>query len=345
MKKLLSFLLITLISASLFAEEWYICLGSYKNIDNANARLDVLKENFFPAEIIETVNDNEETFYRVVLSEPFSTKVDAIVRREQIRRLAVVKELKINDLWCWEKPAPVVEEHVMNTLPVSIPTTYDRRYIYITDSDTGIPVDNAVVNIDERWERWTDYEGKASLPEEITDGEHSMVVTRGDEFVPTNSAFTLEAGEIVTTNQIALPKAVDYERIKIVLNWGEYPSDLDSHVFTEGHHIYFSHKDGGGINLDHDDTTSWGPETVTIREPDPNRKYEYYIHNYSYSSNRTGKSLSNSEAKVKVYLNNTYYKTYTITPDKEGIAWHVFDVINGNEIVDVDEIVTEDHHF
>ncbi len=348
MKKIIMIFLSLCLSFCAFAEEWYICLGVFRQIDNANALLTTLQDNFFPAKIEESKNSDDEILYKVVLNESYETKVDAIVRSVKIKTLAIIKELKINDLWCWQKPEPVEIAEipiVNNVIPISEPESYENRYIYITDSDNGLPVDNANVNIDQTWERWTDYEGKASLPDEITDGEHTMVVTRGDEYVSTTGSFNLEDGKITTANQLAIPKAVDYERVKIILNWGERPSDLDSHVFAPGYHVYYSHMNDGGINLDYDDTTSWGPETVTIRSPNPDYKYEYYIHNFSYSGDREGSSLSNSEASVKLYLNNEYIKTYTITPDKPGIAWHVFDIVNGYEVIDVNEIVTSDHHF
>ena len=86
----------------------------------------------------------------------------------------------------------------------------------------------------------SDLEGKAPIPDEVQDGEHKLYVTKGNEYVKTESSFVLSQGEVASTPQISLPKAVDFKRIKIVLDWGEYPSDLDSHVEDSNFHIYFS---------------------------------------------------------------------------------------------------------
>ncbi len=57
--------------------------------------------------------------------------------------------------------------------------------------------------------------------------------------------------------------------IKIKLTWGQNPRDIDSHLFTpSGTHVYFGNQ--GSLtsapfaNLDVDDTSSYGPEVVTI---------------------------------------------------------------------------------
>ncbi|MBA4382487.1 MAG: hypothetical protein C0406_07975, partial [Sideroxydans sp.] len=57
--------------------------------------------------------------------------------------------------------------------------------------------------------------------------------------------------------------------MRIVLNWGELPSDLDSHLIFPSNHIYFNSKTGStssDAKLDVDDTTSYGPETITIEK-------------------------------------------------------------------------------
>ncbi len=58
--------------------------------------------------------------------------------------------------------------------------------------------------------------------------------------------------------------------VRVVLTWGEYPSDLDSHMTgpmsSDRFHVYYGDEDSTDslVNLDVDDVTSYGPETVTI---------------------------------------------------------------------------------
>lgn len=131
--------------------------------------------------------------------------------------------------------------------------------------------------------------------------------------------------------QIAIPKCVDYERIKIILDWGQYPRDLDSHIesFNPYHHAYFSRQSTANLYLDHDDTTSYGPETVTVTEPRSAEKYSYYVHNYSNGGESYSDRLSFSKARVRVYINNEYKTTFRIKEHQTGTLWHVFDVKNG----------------
>lgn len=73
------------------------------------------------------------------------------------------------------------------------------------------------------------------------------------------------------------------------LTWGARPSDLDSHLYTpSGAQVYFSSR--GSLagapfaNLDVDDTSSYGPEVVTISRLMVGT-YTYFVRNYSgYSS-------------------------------------------------------------
>lgn len=61
--------------------------------------------------------------------------------------------------------------------------------------------------------------------------------------------------------------------MRIVLTWGDYPSDLDSHLVGPSpygsFHVYYDDKNAyyDGVlynNLDVDDTDSYGPETTSV---------------------------------------------------------------------------------
>lgn len=72
---------------------------------------------------------------------------------------------------------------------------------------------------------------------------------------------------------------LDEDEIRVVLTWGASPRDLDSHMTgpaSDGDrfHVFYSHKkytENGikKVGLDVDDTTSYGPETITIYNPSP----------------------------------------------------------------------------
>jgi len=77
-------------------------------------------------------------------------------------------------------------------------------------------------------------------------------------------------------------------------------------------------------NLDLDDTTSYGPETVTISGVDTNAVYTYYVHNYSGGPDDV---LANSTAKVDVYSGGTARTFYV--PNEDGLYWRVFEIVDG----------------
>ena len=237
-------------------------------------------------------------------------------------------------------PKPQVQQPVKVQPKVEIPVVQLKRSIVIRDSDTGIPIPNADVDIDNTWQMKSDKEGKLDLPDSIQEGEHTITVKKGDEYVQTVENFTVAKGEITTAPQISIPKAVDFERIKIVLDWGEFPWDLDAHVVDGTNHVYFSVKKEGNLELDRDDVNSYGPETITILEPSKNKVYSYYVFDCSNADNPDSSRLSTSQAQVKIYFGNEFVESFKITPNKKGITWHVFDVVKGNKIVKKNKIST-----
>jgi hypothetical protein len=116
--------------------------------------------------------------------------------------------------------------------------------------------------------------------------------------------------------------------IGIKLTWGRAPTDVDSHVLTP-HGTHISYVDKGSlaaapyVNLDIDDTTSFGPEIVTILRP-AHGTYRYFLHNYS---NTFGPGMTASPVKVEVTYNGN---TSVFTPAAgEGTLrnWHAFDIV------------------
>ena len=126
-------------------------------------------------------------------------------------------------------------------------------------------------------------------------------------------------------------------QVRIVLSWGENPSDLDSHLVrltnnVKDYHVYFGdmRPANADANLDTDDTSSYGPETTTINNLSSTSIYKYYVHDYSNGGNHNDEILKASGAKVDVYYGDQS-KTFYV-PNENGNAWKVFEIVNG-EIV------------
>lgn len=143
--------------------------------------------------------------------------------------------------------------------------------------------------------------------------------------------------------------------LRIVLTWGETPTDLDSHLVgpssasSEQYHIcyyqkqfdgtnyvynYYESEDGGDEEIDYsklaamldvDDTDSYGPETVTILQL-ASGTYTYAVHDFTNSGDEEGTStaLANSGATVQVYRGETLLATYHVPTGQGGTLWTVF---------------------
>lgn len=125
---------------------------------------------------------------------------------------------------------------------------------------------------------------------------------------------------------------------QLVLTWGARPSDLDSHLTgpqSSGarFHVYYGNK--GSIaaapwaELDTDDTSSYGPEVITLTRVQ-NGRYRYAIHNYSGQS---AGAIEASGASVYVIVPRLgvvrRYTPPSVNP-AGGNVWRVMDLVVEN---------------
>ena len=155
---------------------------------------------------------------------------------------------------------------------------------------------------------------------------------RDDKF----HVYVLGADEVAPQNGKLSP-LITGDEMRIVLTWGLNPSDLDSHLWGADPfgpskvHLYYSVIPPYGTNpwgayftLDLDDVSSYGPETTTIRQWEP-ETYCFHVHNYSHQSNPYSMSMSNAGTTVTV-LTATETKFFYVTPSTVATAWGVFTV-------------------
>ena len=147
----------------------------------------------------------------------------------------------------------------------------------------------------------TSAQGNFTFPS-VPVGQITLVATAPGFATFTNS-YAMAA---IPTNTISFAMSPNLTggAMRLVLNWGAMPTDLDSHLETppingQTHHIYYVNR--GTTNgppfaeLDVDDVTSFGPETITITQFSPGT-YHYYIHNYS-----TTPDFNVSDATCAIY--------------------------------------------
>lgn len=128
----------------------------------------------------------------------------------------------------------------------------------------------------------------------------------------------------VTLND-CLVLAEQSQNVTTRLSWGELPYDIDSHIVApDGSHVYFGEQghllQAPFMNLDVDDTDSFGPEIVTINKLMVG-EYHYFVHNYSETSQP---GIFGSPIKVEL---NTPKGTQIFTPSTgtgESLLWSAF---------------------
>jgi len=134
------------------------------------------------------------------------------------------------------------------------------------------------------------------------------------------------------------PVLKDLNSMRIVLNWGKNPSDLDSHLSYKNQHIYWDRKQGLEANLDVDDVDSYGPETVTIDRRLEGQYYVYSVHDFSDRGQPNTTNLSNSQAKVMVYTGESLIRSYYVPTGQTGNLWTVFRISPEGEIQDINRM-------
>ena len=181
---------------------------------------------------------------------------------------------------------------------------------------------------------------------ELEPGNYTLQVTK-EGYISNFVNIAVNGGTCYTKNVVLSPEDIGVldGNVRIVLTWGATPSDLDSHLFgpsgdgSSRFHVYYSDKNHYedsevAANLDLDDTSSYGPETTTIYDSvSVDGMYSFYVHNYSNRSSSNSTVLSNSDAKVQVYVDNNLIYTFNIPEGNEGTAWHVFDYDSVNDTI------------
>ena len=137
---------------------------------------------------------------------------------------------------------------------------------------------------------------------------------------------------------------LDENEVRVVLTWGNAPQDLDSHLSLiaddkEYIHIYYANSlfyDSENEKiylLDVDDTTQYGPETITFYTDNSNiDEYKYYV--YNYSGGYAGDELSYSGARVTVYYGSQTSETFHVPINQMGRTWNVFSIVDGEIVIE-----------
>jgi hypothetical protein len=198
----------------------------------------------------------------------------------------------------------------------------NTRGDYITDGK-GLPV-TAVTNAD------------GALAVSLPLGNYTAEVV-SDNFAHAFINFCASAEEYMRNKILNLPvtpKLAEGE-IRITLQWGASPSDLDSHLLGyddsgTSFHVYYPLK-GQTVNnvmLDRDDTNGNGFETVTISRAS-SQPYTYHVFDFSNGNDYYSDAMSRSNASVNVYQGDIRIATFDVPVGRVGTVWDVFTYSDG----------------
>lgn len=203
----------------------------------------------------------------------------------------------------------------------------------VSDATTGNPINNVLIQLsgDDWCNDYTNSQGGYSF-QGISEGNYTITASKNG-YITDSKDFTFD-GSSMTVNFV-LSESLGSNEYRIVLTWGELPTDLDLHLYTEnGDHIYWNNQ--GSITsypyifLDLDDINSYGPETITINDLQPS---EIYVHNYS-GEHDGDIDIKQSNAEISVYKGNLQIRNYEVPNTGNGYWWYVFDIDENGTITD-----------
>ena len=219
----------------------------------------------------------------------------------------------------------------------------DNFTIRFINALNGEAIKDGTVNIDGIGEFSTDMEGKIKFPRTDEDGI-LLLSFIAEGFIPTDVKVEVIAGTIFY-NRISISPEMAMENMRIILDWGRNPNDLDVHLTKDKkYHISYRNMkvaDDGEARLDRDDTDSWGPETITISEIATDSRYEFWVQDFTNRLNDNSKKLSKSNAILKIYGNNELLYQLQVPENKRGNKWNVFTIENG--VINLTNYITSEN--
>ena len=202
-------------------------------------------------------------------------------------------------------------------------------------------IDNAQVTWQRNGERSqqavTGSNGKVQIPSALTDDEGTTMIINKAGY----STLVVKCPCDGFTYALS-PVMQNLDGLRVVLTWGRTPRDLDSHLSYPGNHVFYVNKTGTDANLDVDDTTSYGPETITIEQKHQGERYVYAVHDYSNGAEnkKDSDAMSFSHARVQVYVGQTMIRSYNVKPDTTATSWIVFGVDEDGAFHDINQYLS-----
>lgn len=213
--------------------------------------------------------------------------------------------------------------------PPKPPVTYPVSG-YVLDATTGGPIAGASVQIEGEDAVKTNSDGVYSY-QSIAPGPHTLAVTGAAGYEPGSHDFNVTDPIVPGTSaDVFLSPTLQPGTYRAVLAWAAQPRDMDAHLVMPSGSctvIYNNrHCTGpGGLSatLDHDVTSGYGPETITITAPSGatgNVTFVAWV--YSYYSG----ALASSASKVQLFSSGGHVHNFALpapsAPNAPGASCH-----------------------
>jgi len=200
---------------------------------------------------------------------------------------------------------------------------------YVLDAISGDGVSGAEVYIVGDGSAETDESGWFFIADAPC-GDQTVEIT-ADGYIDLETEISI--GD-TTEQDFAIVPVSEFDDWRFILSWGQDPADLDSHLWVplnvESYwHVYYAN-DGyldqePYAQLDVDDVTSYGPETITIRKHNiEERSQDFYDGEYIYAVKHYSgaSSIPESGATVRIYRGNVLVRTITAPPGTAYDDWY-----------------------
>lgn len=215
----------------------------------------------------------------------------------------------------------------------------------VINSLSGSGVENVNLIIKQGWNNINGNSGIIATTQTTSEGNYTVdlncgnytVIVEKEGFVTSSFNIIVQNGTTPNQNGTITP-IISGDDYLITLTWGANPRDLDSHVvgkLSNGNdfHVYYGYKsqmDGSTevCNLDYDDTSSYGPEHITLKT---NSTSPYYYYIYRFAGDGT---VASSGAKVTIHQGNTLIGEFNVPTNLgSGDYWNVFAIKDGELII------------
>jgi hypothetical protein len=202
----------------------------------------------------------------------------------------------------------------------------------ISNASNGLPIAGATVQVVGGGSATTNASGAYTIAG-VAAGART-VQTSAPGFTSRTDPVSVAAG-VTTTFSTALVAVGAGGNITIVLTWGAVPTDLDSHLVGPNQpsgrfHMYYANPQPNSyVSLDHDDTSSFGPETTTITTVSGNfvpGSYDFFVNNFSENP----ADFLQSNGSVTVFQNGVQLAQYLVggaTGVSTSPNWNVFSFV------------------